>query len=440
MKAVIAVLALALLMSTQLAYEGAPSAASAGSRASSDDDDDPIGGDDPVPSDDFFFVHADPRKGVKTYTHIEGEAWTEKCKIDLNASSAADRDKYCVVEINEMDLYLNELKLVYNLPEFKECKYVVRQAFFSFRYQPGRGPTTISYTEGASGAIDTDTLSATAPGPDNAGVTVNSTGGLKCSFNHQPDGPDCCYGDYTANVLRYNPDTSAYDPVVLQGNWGGKPASCAKGPAVDTHPLTEAGYPSTIWEYLTKEASAASLKLMRTGLEAMTFQKISLGLAVDRSDRVRINFAKLGIQPAAAGKESEPSEDADTDDDPYTGTLTIPAASKELYGTNLYASNFYEDHLNPPMATDEAAFGIHAWPFYRYLCANEAGEIHAQIRLMIREWNTVSEFEKVANTADANVSGTEPNFPFHDYNDKDDWKDILDDPMSFPNSFPKWNY
>ncbi len=428
-------LSLAAGLAGSLGCEGAPSAASNSASVGGNGD-----GSDPTPSADYFYVHGVGATGIKTYTHLKDGAWTDKCKVDLDAATAAERDIFCVVEVEEKDAYLNELKLVYNMPRHEECKYVDRMGYYAYTHQPGIGPSAITYRD-VEGTLSL--LTVTDAGADGGTITLDSSGALKCSFNHLPDGPNCCQGDYVATVSQYNAQTTTYDTVTVNGNWGGKISNCIKGPAVDNQELATDGYPRWVSELLIEGGQTASAlhttsALVRSSLAQLTFAQISIAKhstsQISPSDFLvpKTHLKHATFEPFA---EDDPAEEP-TDDDPYTGEFVISSPADKSNASNLYVANYYEDINTLPKAVSGASSSAYASPYYYYQCVNEAGEIHAQIRMMVREWNTVSEFKKLSNTADANVTGNEPYFP-DSYNDRRDWKDITD--IGGQNTFPQ-NY
>jgi hypothetical protein len=184
--------------------------------------------------------------------------------------------------------------------------------------------------------------------------------------------------------------------------WGGDLASCLGGPAVDLQPKSSDQWPLPITYRLI--ASAASV------LEsAFAIHDVSPESAI-----------QMGVTATAS---PTPAPDVD-DGNAYKKDMTIKSPTKWLFGSNAYTANYYEDTAALPKPVSypgQDAFSGN--PYYDYKCIDDASEVYAHIRVMVRDWNTKSEFIKTSNGADANVSGGEPYFD-NDYNDFADWKDF----------------
>jgi hypothetical protein len=57
---------------------------------------------------------------------------------------------------------------------------------------------------------------------------------------------------------------------------------------------------------------------------------------------------------------------------------------------------------------------------YLLECLDQAEEIKARIRFMIREWNQ----DPITEGGDPDVTGSDPNFPGNPINDRMDWLDF----------------
>ncbi|MEK6705486.1 MAG: hypothetical protein AABZ06_06835 [Bdellovibrionota bacterium] len=88
------------------------------------------------------------------------------------------------------------------------------------------------------------------------------------------------------------------------------------------------------------------------------------------------------------------------------------AAPMNKERTPIYAANYYTGTKPAPVYN----------PYYEFSCLDRAFEIKARIRVQIREWNEVAEFEKGAS-GNPDTTGTESDFSGESKNDFPDWDD-----------------
>lgn len=96
--------------------------------------------------------------------------------------------------------------------------------------------------------------------------------------------------------------------------------------------------------------------------------------------------------------------------------------------SSLYYANYYS-------GADPAAFKMadptfRGNPYYTWYCYDDAQDTVARIRVQIREWNEVAEFELEAS-GNPDTTGFEPNWGA-DVNDYDDWLDVFSSGDNFP--------
>ncbi len=214
-------------------------------------------------------------------------------------------------------------------------------------------------------------------GPSDVSYTVTQEGVLTDLVNARPDGsgacdydysysdplaPNCCLGTYTLTVTYESDGLGSPEKVeVFEGEpWNGRPSDCYAGASfIDPEVvLTSDGWP--------------------TG---------------------RIVF---------------------TDQSEYYKRFEWDELSSE-YGTNVNLANYYNagDHGG----TMPAGFtGDWAQPDYLAQCYDNAEELIGEIRMRVREWNEVAEFEKDGNSGDPDTSGTEASSGTP-INDRQDWAD-----------------
>ncbi|MGE3758026.1 MAG: hypothetical protein AB7H97_09725, partial [Pseudobdellovibrionaceae bacterium] len=177
------------------------------------------------PSDSKFYVYAKISQNAEIYTHKKitdaSEAadpkWEKKCEIDLDATSAADRNLNCLVEVHEADLYFLGVSLEFNVPKSYKCHNLALRPYFFERYNIGTGPTT--FTENR----DADGIPISVTGTD---VALATDGTARCAYDYTlSKGPNCCLGDYVKTI-----NTAGSGATTERGSWGGDIKSCLSGP------------------------------------------------------------------------------------------------------------------------------------------------------------------------------------------------------------------
>ncbi len=425
------------------------------------DDSTPV---DPEPTNSsLFYVHGIPETGVTGYTHVKDQSWDTKCTVDLDAPLAADRSKTCIVEMQEYDTYMTKLTLKYNVPSHPKCRYIWRRPYYFALREPGVGPTAISYFENSAGEIQP---TVTYSGGSSGSSVYLSKGQIYCKYDYSinPDGSNCCKGEYTASISK--PDGMGGFTVSTElRDWGGRPTACFSGPAMDTQEVDRDGFPRPIAERLFIDTGASNK--LHLGGDLASIVDFDFGEAFAGSAKIidhpqlygreltrsRADWlpaknepsylkafpalAKL-LAPTATVKKSADEEDTgqEQDADPFTGLYEINSPVAKLAYSNIYVANFYEDENTlPTPVLNPNGFTTNA--YYDYWCTDEAFEVYAKIKIMVREWNTVSQFQLNSNTADANVSGNETDFPEENFQDRRDWKDFTDDTTNFPGAYPR---
>lgn len=96
----------------------------------------------------------------------------------------------------------------------------------------------------------------------------------------------------------------------------------------------------------------------------------------------------------------------------------------KLFSTNLSAANYFlaADHtLTRPLMTTTSTGFRSTQLYHEFFCLGRAEEINATIKVMVREWNSVDEFAKMA-AGNADLGGVEPGYgtPVNDYVDAKD--------------------
>lgn len=153
--------------------------------------------------------------------------WTKSCTIDVNSSTASDKDLLCYLEVEETDLYSNTYTFTATSP-VAACPYLSIAPFYYYHFSYGYGPTAVSY-DSNSGKI------SNLVGGGGIVTVAGDGSSLQCIYDHSTDGygdPNCCQGVYQATVT----DTTSGDVTTSTLNWGGKVGNCAMGPrTTDSH-------------------------------------------------------------------------------------------------------------------------------------------------------------------------------------------------------------
>jgi hypothetical protein len=296
------------------------------------------------------------------------------------APGAANKDIYCIVHLEEHDLFTHGVEMKFNFPK-EMCDYGVRQSSWFYNFEPGIGPNVITYdTENGGSPTNVVILGSGA-----AGSSVNGDGTATCAFDHslKPGGSNCCVGKYTITSTDSTPDPLGGAPVIsvttTEGDWGGTFGACVGGHALDD------GSP-------------------RYGHE---FLDVPIGES----------FPVIG----------------EALDIPYK----VLPLSERSNGTSLHGANFFytptpNDSTSWPDAFQIPPSGpqislVSGQPYLELHCTDRSLDINARIRIMVQGWSTATEFAKFrSNTgllANPDIAGDElgfpndPSYPFRDYLD-----------------------
>lgn len=310
-----------------------------------------------------FYVRAKYDVAFPYTTHVGTglvtDDWTETCRV---MPGDATTDITCIVEARELDLYFNGFEMEYNVPG-DMCEYVSYMPPYYYNYEPGNGGTVVVENTGtaANGGLN--------PGE----ITVDGvlTSELYCPYDYSTksnpasplgDGPNCCGGSYSKTTYTDDSvDTEAFE-------WGGKPANCLKGPAMDIQSLMADGYP--FYTYI------------RTGSEGTS------------------------------------------------GSYTVASPISKSQSSNIYASNYFvaADHAlagGVPRAFAAANGAPSTEVYHEFRCLDRNEDVQARIRIMVREWNTNAQFS-LGSAGDPDTGGAEVGHGNPVNNDRWDFKDFGD--------------
>lgn len=280
------------------------------------------------------------------------------------ATTGANADIQCLLNIREADLYYTDLKWEFNAPPGM-CAWIRETPYYYYNTLPGVGPSNINVTIGGTPAAVTactvDGVSATIT----AGVcratevTIDGTGSTKCIYDYSSSGRgNCCEGSYS---ITKRTDT---DVSTTTADWGGAYGNCARGV-----------YQRNGWS-TSGDSRLPDTEVNRgdTGVNRTFTATRSIG-AIQRQSNVEVaNF--WGWSAYRAGNQS-------------TATVPMPLRTRtDLANGDVVSPN----------------------PAYLYECVGEAGELRARIRLYVNEWNTADAFAAYSAgslTARPDVGGIE---------------------------------
>lgn len=302
---------------------------------------------------------------------------TEECKI-TSSDTGDDLDKFCIAEMEELDLYFNALTLQYHVPP-SMCSYVSFIPYYFYVFEPGQGPSSVSYALAVGGG--------TIEYPDG-----NTKDGIPyCQYDYttlSSEFPNCCTGKYTLTIQ----DFPQNKVTTTTGNpWNGKASNCIFGNATTWDFKDELDFPTPRITYVEGVGYNQSFSISAAGKTGSYASNIWAGNFYNPSDHTWV-----------AGKGTTPSGV----DPNRPQALRIPENVAGL-----------DKHL--PSDT------------YRVICYDRAQEIKARIRLMIREWNS----SPITSGGNPDATGSDPGFPGNVINDRWDWLDFENAGMAYPTSY-----
>jgi hypothetical protein len=331
------------------------------------------------------YVH--PDRGTTGFVaDLDRTKETNKCTILASETSAANRDILCIAEIEELDLYFNDLRIDVNIPA-SMCSYTTFTPYWYYSFQPGTGPTTVSYTVTSDG----DVINRVNVSPDRTPL---------CTYNYTlNNGPNCCVGDYNLIVTTISTDLTS-ETTTTAATWPGRIGNCTSG----------AGSISTSRDSENRPIPAIRFIEGAGIAEVVTFPK-----ADDRRDR----FGDDIVSNHWAANFYNPSE--------------VAAAPAGFHALDPSRPNRPAAMRIPDSIPNVAA----SLPqdTYEWQCLNRSLERLSRIRLMVREWDEgpitvggVSDALTNTNTVcgvgavtPSECSG-DPDFPDDALNDFADWR------------------
>lgn len=280
-------------------------------------------------------------------------SYSSSCSIPTTTTTPTDLQ--CLLNIQEADLFFNDLNLEINLPAGM-CKYYVEYPYWYWNRQPGIGPATLAATitggtladctaDGVAGTVATDGSRCSVQEGE-----FDATGAFKCLYDYSTltgtnVGPNCCSGDYVKTV------TTNGTPATTSGKYGGKVGNCAAGP----------GKIGTGWP-------VSSLN----GLPMMKYTTVSQTLGMNATKTIPSVFSVAAV----------------TGGDTY---------SANFFGWSTYAAgSTLTTDLPYALSANTDSSGSYTGvpnPAYVFACSDNGSEFKHMIRVYINEWDTAENFE-----------------------------------------------
>jgi hypothetical protein len=449
----------------------------------------------PVATPDKYFRLVNTSDTMLGYHLHKSGAGNHNTKCEVNAASFstalyaganATYDITCFLEAEELALFYNGLQ--WNIEASPNtCEYIGYAPFSFYQYQPGDSTRTVSYISCPAGL-------GTVPGnrpncggyyqeeaPFNSGApflqidpaTVGDEQSL-CRFDYDSEGPNCDEGEITI-IDRAFDYPVAGDPLsgppseigstTRKISCNGKANNCANGPIRDVDVLSEVP-----WGNVNTKTDLASETSLRYVVSSPYSKKFI-------TNRYIANFMRqcsgANYDHGAYGFGSpflgfNPSQ---TTFNPRVADLLAKNYRRDYSNTNLFSpiydymtGAFQADPavdpmtLNPQRFFDQnekvralasspmsgqyndivnAAKGARGTnPFYGFYCLNNARDVKARIRVVVREWDRSFSIDPIMDVMSDIYNGLDSLMdnhydhlgnldPYDNFNDVADWDDRL---------------
>jgi hypothetical protein len=374
------------------------------------------------------------------------------CEISPTTTPGTATDIFCLLHMQEGDMYVHGLQLQANVPAGM-CTYFRRMPPFFYNFEPGyvSATVTINTTNGVpSGCSVTGTPLGTGAGSYSVDFTAPSTictvrqnsvdifnvdfttsAVTMSKYDFRPEGPNCAIGQI--NVVKVALDTTTSPNITTTTRSEIKFAQkrselsgCLRGPAVDGG------------NWSSKDTSDWPVGLvspvLSTGLnermDVNGFQKTNNGTrhSAHIANMFDYKYALFASSPARV----------QTNDPLYLPNLFHPNRDRGNNDLNLLLPAYDRAAARDGYATSQYT--------YEFECLDAAWETKARIRLFVADWNTKEDFDSYAtNQASSDpdrigleTGGSTPNCKYipgigYDCNDWEDTDDFLRVLFSYPN-------
>lgn len=314
----------------------------------------------------------------------------------------------CIVDIPERDLFDNGYTLNFSAPQ-ESCDYTGWYPYFYSYFPYGAMPVAVYYQ------TDSDDLIVT-PNGDSVpffGTDIN-IGGAECDatrdivyFFDKSDPTDRhCHTDLFGSLPREAEDMRCpWDYTSLSAFGGGNvDINCCYG---------------NYDQYVLADGETEAETTESNWGEPTNFGACYRGPGMDDSEaKTRFGLPQyITTLVDAAGLTFSYEVEAPTDN----------------FEEQLYAANYFvaSDHDAANLTSDVPTLMAVGNPYYQMDCLDHANELKAQIRILVREWNTLEAFESFSSGSSANSNITGSGDPWNvslneELNDFCDWKDWED--------------
>lgn len=323
---------------------------------------------------DLFWVDIRPTvwQGV---IHQEGSV-SSPCEINITSTETAEKHIRCVYDTPEVSAFLQDHLLQINVTP-NMCNYLEFIPYSFANWEIGRGPEEVWVQEHQDANGNTTGFSCRESALDPFGSCDGlpewelSEGLPVCRYNHSqrdPDFPNCCYGNYDFHFQVDNAGTIDITPVANL-NWGEElDRDCVGGPS---NAFEDWGINEGVTQLTKAGIGDGNLPLnvfydsLNTGLNEAFLLEAPVSLPRDRDANVITFNSVAGALP---NQVSPTYTDATGDIFPFS---------------------FSAD--------------------YQFRCLDDSGELLRSIRLTLREWNTLEQYNNFIDSSagDPNRAGTE---------------------------------
>lgn len=180
-----------------------------------------------------FYVTPILPSGINYYFH-EQSSLTSPCVVSSTETDLAKKDIYCILDMQEMDLYFNGLTFNFNAPN-SMCSYTQLRSYAFYQFNAGTG--NVDIISEVDTAADGSTSQPVGSAPVANGVPV-------CPYDYTAKGgPNCCEGSWTLTETTASPATV----TVTTGAYSGLRSNCLAGAAMDVSgALDKDGFPTAV--------------------------------------------------------------------------------------------------------------------------------------------------------------------------------------------------
>jgi hypothetical protein len=355
----------------------------------------------------YFKVMSTAREDLSHYIHKTGVSnKTEECKITTTDkfSTSDVQEIDCFLEVEELDLFYNGANLTVASSK-GICEHIAYVPFSFYRFLPGNSSRTVNVVDCPADCGPTGTAQCVASNPSTS-----------CTYDYSDDnvpnpGPNCDLGVITINTTTYTYDSDSgscsSSVSTAETSCNGDIRQCIDGHVSDL-------FPDRKYSYYVHDTNGENFDY-----EYKIKAPHDLGFG---TNQYIANYTRMCGGPAN-----------NTINGSYTNLFTYDADDIDAYGSGYTAGavggvvQYAEDPFQGIISTSA---------HYAFYCLDQAFDVKARIRIMIRDWDrefstSSSSLELVSDistNATMDASGTAGLYQwFDEWNDKNDWDDHFSD-------------